>query len=231
MTKLSKKVEVIALSYDFSQIVHYFPFFIPAAWMTVKITILGIVIGLGIGFPVAFGKISKLKSLSSLAKIYIGLIRGTPLLLQIFVVYFGLVHIVSLKPFPSAALALGVHNGAYIAEIIRGAIQSIDKGQMEAARALGMSHFRAMWRIILPQAMRRSLPPLGNQFIIALKDSSLASTITIRELVLTSRQLASSNYRMMEMLTIAAIFYLLLTGILTGVVNRLEKRLAAGGTR
>lgn len=214
-----------------SQITHYFPFFLPAAWMTVKITISGIIIGLAIGFPVAFGKLSKYKLFSTPAKIYIGIIRGTPLLLQIFAVYFGLVHIVSLKPFPSAALALGVHNGAYIAEIIRGAVQSIDKGQMEAARALGMTHFQAMWRIILPQALRRSLPPLGNQFIIALKDSSLASTITIRELILTARQLASSNFLMMEMLTIAAIFYLILTGLLTVVVNRLEKRLAVSDAR
>ncbi len=199
--------------------------------MTVKITAAGIVIGLAIGFPVAFGKISKYKLISIPAKAYISIIRGTPLLLQIFVVYFGLVHIVSLNPFPSAALALGVHNGAYIAEIIRGAVQSIDKGQMEAARALGMTYFQAMRRIILPQALRRSLPPLGNQFIIALKDSSLASTITIRELILTARQLASSNFLMMEMLTITAVFYLILTGLLTVVVNRLEKRLAVSDAR
>lgn len=214
-----------------NQIIHFFPFFLPAAWMTVKITIFGIIIGLAIGFPVAFGKLSKMKLFSTPAKFYIGIIRGTPLLLQLFAVYFGLVHIVSLKPLPSAALALGVHNGAYVAEIIRGAIQSIDKGQMEAARALGMTYFQAMRRIIMPQALRRSLPPLGNQFIIALKDSSLASTITIRELILTARQLASSNFLMMEMLTIAALFYLMLTGLLTVVVNHLEKRLAVSDAR
>jgi polar amino acid transport system permease protein len=219
------------LNYDFAQIIHYLPFFLPATWMTIKITFSGIVIGLLIGFPVAFGKISPLKLLNIPAKMYIGIIRGTPLLLQIFVVYFGLVRFVSLPPFPSAALALGVHNGAYIAEIIRGAVQSIDKGQMEAARSLGMTYLRAMWRIILPQALRRSLPPLGNQFIIALKDSSLASTITIRELILTSRQLAASNFLMMEMLAIAALFYLALTGILTFTVNRLEKRLAVSDAR
>ncbi|MGD8401210.1 MAG: amino acid ABC transporter permease [Bacillota bacterium] len=219
------------MNYDFAQIIHYLPFFLPATWMTIKITFSGIVIGLLIGFPVAFGKISPLKLLNIPAKMYIGIIRGTPLLLQIFVVYFGLVRFVSLPPFPSAALALGVHNGAYIAEIIRGAVQSIDKGQMEAARSLGMTYLRAMWRIILPQALRRSLPPLGNQFIIALKDSSLASTITIRELILTSRQLAASNFLMMEMLAIAALFYLALTGILTFTVNRLEKRLAVSDAR
>jgi polar amino acid transport system permease protein len=222
---------VISLKFELAKLLHYLPFFIPAAWMTIKITFSGIVIGLLIGFPVAFGKLSPLKAINGPVKMYIGVIRGTPLLLQIFMVYFGLVRIVSLPPFPSAALALGVHNGAYIAEIIRGAIQSIDKGQMEAARSLGMTHFRAMWRIILPQALRRSLPPLGNQFIIALKDSSLASTITIRELILTSRQLASSNFLMMEMLAIAALFYLGLTWMLTLTVNRLEKQLAVSDAR
>jgi polar amino acid transport system permease protein len=222
---------VISLNYDFSKVLHFLPFFIPAAWMTIKITFSGIVIGLLIGFPVAFGRLSPQKMINLPVKMYIGIIRGTPLLLQIFMVYFGLVRFVSLPPFPSAALALGVHNGAYIAEIIRGAIQSIDKGQMEAARSLGMTYFRAMWRIIIPQALRRSLPPLGNQFIIALKDSSLASTITIRELILTSRQLASSNFLMMEMLAIAALFYLVLTWILTLTVNRMEKHLAVSDAR
>lgn len=199
--------------------------------MTLQISALGILIGLAIGFPVAFAKLSKKKIASVPARLYISIIRGTPLLLQLFAVYFGLVRLVALDPFPSAAIALGVHNGAYIAEIIRGAIQSINKGQMEAARALGMTHVKAMRRIILPQAVRRALPPLGNQFIIALKDSSLASAISIRELVLTSRQLASSNFMMMEMLTIAALFYLVLTGVLTFMVNRLEWRLSASEAR
>lgn len=219
------------MTYDFSQLLHYVPYFLPAAWMTLQISALGILIGLAIGFPVAFAKLSKKKIASVPARLYISIIRGTPLLLQLFAVYFGLVRLVALDPFPSAAIALGVHNGAYIAEIIRGAIQSINKGQMEAARALGMTHVKAMRRIILPQAVRRALPPLGNQFIIALKDSSLASAISIRELVLTSRQLASSNFMMMEMLTIAALFYLVLTGVLTFMVNRLEWRLSASEAR
>jgi polar amino acid transport system permease protein len=219
------------MSFDINQLSKYAPYFLPAAWMTLKITTFGIVIGLALGFPVALGKLSKNKIVSIPAKLYISLIRGTPMLLQLFFVYFGLVKLIRLDPFPSAALALGVHNGAYIGEIIRGAIQSIDKGQMEAARALGMTRWKAMKRIILPQAFRRALPPLGNQFIIALKDSSLASTISIRELVLTSRQLASSNFMMMEMLTIAAAFYLVLTGILAILVNHLEKRMSVSDAR
>src|SRR5690554_1313762 len=219
------------MDYDFSKVINAVPFFLPAAWMTLKITTLGIVFGLVIGFPVALAKISKKKVFSLPANLYISLIRGTPLLLQLFAIYFGLVKIIKLDPLPSAAIALGVHNGAYIAEIFRGAIQSINRGQMEAARALGMSYSKAMRKIILPQALLRALPPLGNQFIIALKDSSLASTISIRELVMTSRQLASSNYMMMEMLSIAAVFYLILTGLLTFFVNRLERRMSVSEGR
>jgi len=219
------------MDYDFSKVINAVPFFLPAAWMTLKITTLGIVFGLVIGFPVALAKISKKKVFSLPANLYISLIRGTPLLLQLFAIYFGLVKIIKLDPLPSAAIALGVHNGAYIAEIFRGAIQSINRGQMEAARALGMSYSKAMRRIILPQALLRALPPLGNQFIIALKDSSLASTISIRELVMTSRQLASSNFMMMEMLSIAAVFYLILTGLLTFFVNRLERRMSVSEGR
>ena len=148
---------------DFAKLSEFIPYFLPAAWMTLKITTLGILIGLFIGFPMAFGRLSTRKWLSLPSKGYIALIRGTPLLLQLFVVYYGLVRLVALDPLPSAALALGVHNGAYIAEIIRGAIQSIHKGQSEAALSLGMTPMQAMRRIIIPQALLRALPPLGNQ--------------------------------------------------------------------
>jgi polar amino acid transport system permease protein len=211
--------------YDISYVVKYFPYFLPAAWMTLQISVIGIIFGLVLGLVTALGKLSALPVFRITANIYIYLIRGTPLLLQIMFVYYGLVRIVDLSPFTSGALALGVHNGAYIAEIFRGAIQSIDRGQMEAARSLGMPHWKAMQRIILPQAFKRAIPPLGNQFIIALKDSSLASAITISELLLKAQQLAASTFRMMEMLTIAGIFYLIYTSFFTLLLHRLESRL------
>ena len=130
-----------------------------------------------------------------------------------------------LSALPAAVLALGIHNGAYIAEIFRGAIASISSGQMEAARSIGMSYPRAMVRIVLPQAFKRAIPSLGNQFIIALKDSSLASTITINELLLKSQQLASSNFMMMEMLSIAGVFYLIYTGAFTFLFHAIERKL------
>src|SRR5699024_2487551 len=127
---------------------------------TVKITLLGLLVGVGIGLIFAFLKVSKYKILQIIADIYIHIIRGTPLVVQIFVLYFGLVHFVDLGRFLSGGIALGVHNGAYIAEIFRGSIQSIDRGQSEAARSLGMNYGLSMRRIVLPQALRRAIPPL-----------------------------------------------------------------------
>ncbi len=197
--------------------------------MTLGITTAGILAGLFIGLVVALLRISHNSFVCGLAKAYIFLIRGTPLLLQLFIIYYGLTALVTIPPFPSAVIALAVHNGAYLAEIFRGAIESIDIGQMEAARSLGMTSSRAMIRVILPQAFKRAIPPLGNQFIIALKDSSLASTVTVPELLLRGRQLGSSSFMYMEMLMIVAIYYLLLTSIFHILVARAEKRFSTGG--
>lgn len=210
--------------WDFTIIPNYFFTFLHAASMTVYVTIMGIGIGIVFGLILALMRISKWSILSIPAKIYIWIIRGTPLLLQLLMIYFGLVNIIRIDNLPSAFLALGLHNAAYIAEIFRGAIQGIDRGQREAGLAIGMTEFKIMQRIILPQAFKRSIPPLSNQLIIALKDSSLASAVAVPELLLFARQLASSNFRLMEMLTIAAIYYLILTSILTLTANKLEKK-------
>lgn len=210
---------------DLAAIPKYFPYFIPAAWMTLKVTTFGILLGLFLGLGTAFLRISEKKLFNIPARAYIYIIRGTPLLLQLLFIYFGLRSVAGLSALNSAVLALGVHNGAYIAEIFRGAITSISDGQMEAARSLGMPYTRAMIRVILPQALKRAIPSLGNQFIIALKDSSLASTITINELLLKSQQLASSNFMMMEMLLTAALFYLFYTALFNWLFHALEVKL------
>lgn len=214
------------LPYDLSIVIEKFPIFIPAAIETLKITVASIFLGLIIGLIVSFARLSKLKLVYYPATLYITVIRGTPILLQLFVVYFGLGNIVKLDGFISAALAFGTHNGAYIAEIFRGSIKSIDIGQTEAAKALGMTKFQAMKRIILPQAFKRAVPPLGNQLIIATKDSSLASTIAVRELLLKARQMGSSSFRFMEYLLIAGVYYLIMTSLLGFLVNKIEKKLA-----
>lgn len=211
--------------FDITVLPKYLPYFLPAAWMTLKVTTLGILLGLGLGLGTSFLRISEKRMLNLPARAYIYLIRGTPLLLQLLFIYFGLRSLAGLSAITSAVLALGIHNGAYIAEIFRGAIVSVSNGQMEAARSLGMPYSKAMIRIVLPQAFKRAIPSLGNQFIIALKDSSLASTITINELLLKSQQLASSNFMMMEMLFIAALFYLFYTAIFSWLFSRMEAKL------
>ncbi len=215
--------------FHFSSLLKYFPYFLPAAWMTLEITMLGILLGLVLGLITVFMRISDKKIFNLPAHAYIYIIRGTPLLLQLLFIYFGMRSMIGLSALPAAVLALGIHNGAYLAEIFRGAITSISEGQMEAARSIGMSYPRAMVRVILPQAFKRAIPALGNQFIIALKDSSLASAITINELLLKSQQLASSNFMMMEMLTIAGMFYLFYTGVFTFLFHRIARRLDTSG--
>ena len=170
-------------------------------------------------------RISNYRILSIPARVYIWIVRGTPLLLQLLLIYFGLVNIVRIGNLPSAFLALGLHNAAYIAEIFRGSIQGIARGQREAGLSLGMTEGKVMRRIVLPQAFKRAVPSLSNQLIIALKDSSLASAVAIPELLLYARQLGSSTFRLMEMLSIAAIYYLIMTSALTILANGIEKRL------
>lgn len=217
--------------WNFGVIPEYLPLFREGAIATLQITTFGILFGLVLGIIIGLMRTSKIWIFDSLARLYIFLIRGTPLLLQLFIIYYGLSSVVKIPGYPAAIIALGIHNAAYIAEIFRGAITSVDRGQREAALSIGMTSWQSMKRIILPQAFKRAIPPLGNQFIIALKDSSLASTIAVSELILKSRQLASSNFMMMEMLVVAGIYYLLLTSVFTYVVFRIERKLGVSDHR
>lgn len=156
--------------------------FLTATVLTLKLTVTSLIIGSGIGLVFAFCRISNNKYLQYFAHIYIGVIRGTPLIVQIAILYFGMTSIITFSQFWAGSLALAINGGAYIAEIFRGAIQSVDRGQMEAARSLGMTYGLSIRRIILPQAFKRAIPPLGNQFIIGLKDSSLVAYVGMSEL-------------------------------------------------
>lgn len=200
--------------------------FLDAMLVTLQLTVVSILIGIVIGLFFALLKISKLKVLGWISDAYIYLVRGTPLIVQIFILYFGFSGLFLIPDFWAASLALAFHNGAYIAEIFRGTIQSIDKGQMEAGRSLGMTRGLTMRRIIMPQAFRRALPPLGNQMIIGLKDSSLAAFISINELFNVATTLGSNNFDEMTFLLIVAVYYLILVAILTLVVNGLEKKMS-----
>jgi amino acid ABC transporter membrane protein, PAAT family (TC 3.A.1.3.-) len=195
--------------------------------MTVQLTIYGIVIGTAIGFLVALGKISGISYIKWFCSLYTWLIRGTPLMMQLFVIYYGLPQVgITLDPMPAAVIGLSVNSGAYLAEIIRAGIESIPKGQMEAARALGMSYGQAMRRVIVPQAYRRLIPPMGNEFIALLKDSSLVSTIAMVDLMRVAQQRYSVTLRPLEIFGMACVLYLLMTTMFTILFGRLEKRLS-----
>jgi polar amino acid transport system permease protein len=209
----------------------YYDLFIPAAWMTVKVTVFGILIGILLGLVFSLMRISKVFLLNLPARAYIWVIRGTPLLLQLWIIYYGFVNFLRIDGLTAAFIALGVHNGAYIAEIFRGAIESVDRGQREAGISLGMTRWRVMRRIILPQAFKRAVPALSNQFIIALKDSSLASTIAVPELLLKAKQIGSSTFRYMELLAVAGVYYLIMTTVLTIIANAIERRLNVSSHR
>jgi len=200
--------------------------FFKAMLITLELTVVSILLGIVIGLVFALFKISNIKILQYISNIYVYLVRGTPLIVQIFILYFGISGIFLLPDFWAASLALALHNGAYISEILRGAIQSVDKGQFEAGRSLGMTKTLTLRRIILPQAFRLALPPLGNQFIISLKDSSLAAFISMNELFNVATTLGSNNFDEMTYLLIVAVYYLLLVALMTFVVNRIELKLA-----
>jgi polar amino acid transport system permease protein len=219
--------ELKHLAHFFKTFIGNFDVFLHGLWLTLELTVASLIVALIIGLIFALFKISNIKVLDWIADVYIWVVRGTPLIVQIFVLYYGLTEIVELTAFQAGTAALAFHNGAYIAEIIRGSIQSIDKGQREAGRSLGMNRGLTMRRIILPQAFRRAIPPLGNQFIIGLKDSSLVSFIGMQELFGVSSTLGSNNFDFLTYYSIVAVYYLFIVLILTLVVNMIEKKLAA----
>lgn len=193
--------------------------------LTLKLTLISLFFGVIIGLFIAFMKISRFKILNKIADLYLTIVRGLPLIVLIVILYFGITNVVTLSRFWAGVFALAFHNGAYIGEIFRGAIQSIDRGQMEASRSLGMSYTLAMKRIILPQALKRAVPPLGNQFIIGLKDSSLVFVIGLNELWGTGQSIAASTYIQLETYLIVGGLYLLMVLFFSWLVAKLENRL------
>ena len=201
------------------------PFLLKGAGMTIKITALAVMIGIALGTILGLARVSKSKWLKNIAKSYIEFFRGTPLLIQLFILYYGLPSVgIKLPPYFAAVLGLGLNSGAYVGEIVRSGINSINQGQMEAARSLGMSYPQAMRYVILPQAIKRVIPPLGNEFIALLKDSSLVSVIAVKDLTRQSRLVISRNYESFLILISAAVIYFCMTFVLTRLVNYMERR-------
>lgn len=198
-------------------------------WVTLKISFFAAILTFIIGVIVALMKLSTYQFLKDIATVYITLVRGTPLLVQIFLFYFIVANIFELDRFIAGVLALGIFFGAYMAEVLRGAIQSIDKGQLEAASSLGISKTQAMRYIILPQAFKRALPTLVGEMIALVKDSSLVSVIAITDLTKVGKEIVANTFSPFETWIIVALVYLCITSFLSFIGHRLEKRMALKG--
>ena len=214
------------MEFDFSLIVRSFPLLLTGAVVTLQITLISVGIGLVIGMFVGIARLIKFWPVRILASIYVDFIRGTPLLVQIFFIYFALPIVLNIQigPFVAAITACSINSGAYIAEIFRAGIQSIDKGQTEAGRSLGMTWWQNMRYIVLPQAFKRIIPPLGNEFIAMLKDSSLVSVIGFEELTRRGQLVIAKTYGAFEIWLTVAILYLVMTLSISRLVNYLERR-------
>lgn len=208
-----------------------------AALLTLELTAGAVAIGVVIGLIMALGRLSRVAILRGAAITYIDFFRGTPLLVQIFLVYFLIPKLLQWQTLPdnyqyiAGIVAMGLNSGAYIAEIFRAGIQSIDRGQTEAARSLGMTQAQAMRYVILPQAFKRVIPPLGNEFIALLKDSSLLSIIAIEELFYSAKIIAGRTFQPIPMYIAAALYYLVMTQLISQWVAYMERRLGKNDLR
>ena len=211
--------------FSFSIIWEILPFLLKGALLTVFFSATSEIIGIIVGLVTSVIRVTRIKVLSQLAVVYVDLFRGTPLLMQIIFVYYALPYLgINLPAIVAGIVALSVNSGAYVSEIFRAGIESIDKGQTEAARSLGMSYMQAMRYVIIPQTIKRVLPPLTNEFVALIKDSSLLSVIAIAELMRTAKEMMTWKMNPSS-LTAAAIIYLIITLPLTRYVSYMEKKL------
>jgi len=214
------------MNIDFSMVIPYLPILFQAAGVTIVITLLSQAIGTVLGFFFALARMSNIPVLRGVVWTYVLIFRGTPMLLHLFFVYYAAPAFgVTLEPFPAAIVAMSLSTTAYNCEILRAGLQSVHPGQIEAAQAVGMSWPRILRRVVIPQAMRVAIVPYMTNFISHTKGSSLASVITVPELMLTAQMIYSSTYRAIEILTAAGAIYLLLTSSLTLLQLWLEKYL------
>lgn len=211
-------------------IIQTWPRLLAGLAMTVQLTIISLIIGGTLGLIFGLLSVSKKKGFRAIALVYVDIVRGTPLIVQAFFIYFGIPAALGIRLDVNVAgvIALSLNAGGYLAEIFRGGIESISKGQMEAARSLGLPYGMAMRKVILPQAVRTMTPALMNQCIITLKDTSILSVLGITELTQTGKLIIAYNYQSFEMWTIIAAMYFVIIMILTKISKHLERRMSYG---
>lgn len=219
---------------DFSFLSKYYPLFLEGAWVTIQASMVSLFFGFILGLIICLMKMSKISILKLISTVYVEVLRGTPLFVQVVLVYFGLsqfgINFPDIGPFPekmvAGMFALSINSGAYVAEILRSGIQSVDKGQMEAARSLGLDYKTTMRYVIVPQAIKNVLPALANEFITLVKESAIVSVIGVQELMFKSLSVKNQTYIAFEPLIVAALIYFVITFTLSKLVGILEKKLA-----
>lgn len=212
---------------DFASMTKYIPLFLEGIKITVQISFVAVIIGAVLGLLLALLKLSSNKVLSFLATVYIQIIRGTPVLVQLYIVYYATYPLFgfNIPPYIAAVATFGLNSSAYVAEIIRSGIQAVDYGQMEAGRSLGMPHGMVMKYIIIPQAIKNILPALGNEFVVLLKETSVVSIIGTADLVRQADIIKAATYSTFEPYIIIAVIYIIMVQGLSSVMNRVERRL------
>ncbi|HDH7020385.1 TPA: ABC transporter permease subunit [Staphylococcus aureus] len=218
-----------AMNDDSGFISKYGSFFLKGIKITILISLIGVALGSILGAFVALMKLSKIKIISCIASIYIEILRGTPMLVQVFIVFFGITAALGLdiSALVCGTIALVINSSAYIAEIIRAGINAVDKGQMEAARSLGLNYRQTMKSVIMPQAIKNILPALGNEFVTLIKESSIVSTIGVGEIMFNAQVVQGISFDPFTPLLVAAALYFVLTFVLTRIMNMIEGRLNA----
>ncbi|HEH9332555.1 TPA: ABC transporter permease subunit [Staphylococcus aureus] len=218
-----------AMNDDSGFISKYGSFFLKGIKITILISLIGVALGSILGAFVALMKLSKIKIISWIASIYIEILRGTPMLVQVFIVFFGITAALGLdiSALVCGTIALVINSSAYIAEIIRAGINAVDKGQMEAARSLGLNYRQTMKSVIMPQAIKNILPSLGNEFVTLIKESSIVSTIGVGEIMFNAQVVQGISFDPFTPLLVAAALYFVLTFVLTRIMNMIEGRLNA----
>ena len=203
---------------------------LPGLTMTIPLTVISFSLALVIAVVAAMVQFANVKVFKQIARFYIWVVRGTPLLVQLYVIFYGLPNLgIMLEPFPSAVLVFSINEGAYCAETIRAALESVPKGQLEAGYCVGMSYMQVMRRIVLPQALRTAFPSLSNNLISMVKDTSLAANITVMEMFMVTQRIASRYYEHLALYIEVALIYLLFCTVLTKLQSIGEKKLNSYG--
>ena len=210
-----------------------YPRLLQGLWMTIELTLVSLLIAAVLGLLFGLLSVSRTTFLRGISRVYIDIIRGTPLIVQVFFIYFGIPSALNMRldAFIAGVIALSLNAGAYTAEIVRGGIQSIDKGQMEAARSLGLPYTMAMRRVVFPQAIKTMIPAIVNQCIITLKDSSLVSVIGLAELTQTGRLIIANNFESLKMWIIIGVMYFIPIMILSKVSSHIERKMSYGKSK